>query len=98
MYSTVIEWWESTKLRILNFIQNFCKDKVRNNHKELYKLQKELENLHIQGNLNGGGLDKDTLCILQKKQHAFFEKKARDFIFKSQQDKWENDEVLCIFF
>lgn len=62
--------------KIKNFIQNFCKDKVRNNHKELYKLQKELENLHIQGNLNGGGLDKDTLCILQKKQHAFFEKKA----------------------
>lgn len=82
--------------KIKNFIQNFCKDKVRNNHKELYKLQKELENLHIQGNLNGGGLDKDTLCILQKKQQSFLKRKPKT-MFKSQQDKSDNDEVLCIF-
>ena len=71
-YDNVCDWWESTKLRITYYIQNYSKESRKDEFKSYYQLQKSMEQRNA-----GGQIDEDLLKQMQNKQRLFFSQQSR---------------------
>ena len=96
-YDNVCEWWESTKLRIRYYTQNYSKESRKDEFKLYYRLQKAINKLMEQRNA-GGPIDKDLLKHLQDKQRLFFHNRAEAYKFRCLREKWESDEKCSPYF
>ena len=96
-YDNVCEWWESTKLRITYYIQNYSKESRKDEFKSYYQLQKSISKLMELRNA-GGQIDEDLLKQMQNKQRLFFQNRAEAFKFRCHREKWESDEKCSPYF
>ena len=96
-YAGVVEWWETVKARLRDFIQGHCRRKAKALRAEVARLQYQLELEHSLGNL-GLSPDMQRCAALKVRLRVIHERRARAYLLRARQDFLEENETCSASF
>ncbi|KAJ8335374.1 hypothetical protein SKAU_G00387160 [Synaphobranchus kaupii] len=97
VFSSLREWWDWVKLNTKRYAIGYCKMKAQRERGEFFRMQREMEDLFVDGNLKR---DRkwEGYAELQERLRRFFEGRARAFMFSSSRVFLEKDETYSSYF